>query len=333
MKNDEFSPLPEEFAAQGPEFAQPAPEFEAKSPPSRKRSGKKKLYFAAAAALLLVLFSLDPDVRQPLVEEPAALSKPAPAAATPAPETEPIPESTPDPEPEPVLSPACEPVFICFSDELSARLLFTNPEAFLSVHAELWDTMEDNLEQTWDLSPADILSGEYELPDMPGLYEIFMRHHDSYDPNEPFPVPELRISMTFLDAGQETTDELVQPYTEELGWSVRDRGEELAFRTYESRDQTRILLSSDASEETLGALAAGDFLITVQLDDRMIAETEGRVDREEMTFTNSDNEEITYYYTSLTVPKNSGSSRAVFTVYQRLSGYDFIWSRTVELEY
>ena len=347
MKADEFNPLPREyvpgedapkaavprdyaqneFSANNDEYSPPAPEFRDRAPAFQKSAPKKSVLLVAASALLLLI--------SPLLEPLKQLSwlLPQTQIAAPLP-TSGMPEAeSVAPISEAELPPSCEPIFLCFSDELHAKLVFTNPEAILSVRAELWDSLGSTPEQTWDVPRENILAGEYELPDMMGIFAMYMAHHELFDAGESFPVPELHVSTVYLDGDRETAVQQVQPVSEELGWGIRDEGEEIVFRTYESETNARITVRNDDVEPTPETLAAGDFLISVEMDGSPVSESACTVENETEIWTNSENEDIALYYTSLHIPKRAGSRSAVITVYQKLTGYDAVWSSTVELEY
>ena len=365
MKLDEFNPQPREhapgedapkaavprdyaqneFAANGGEFSQPGPEFRDRAPVFPKRAPKKSVLFVAASMLLLVVSPLLEPVKQLSGilpgTEPAA---PLPASVTAEPESTPAPDVAPafevsesaengEPVPEAVLPPSCEPIFIAFSDELHGKLTFTNPEAILSVRAELWDSLGGTPEQSWDVPRENVLDGEYELPDMMGIFDMYMAHHEAFDPGDAFPVPELRVATVYLDGDREASAQQVLPVSEELGWSIRDQGDQIVFRTYESEQPARITVRNGVVENALESLSGGDFLISVEMDGSPVNEASCTVETETETWKNSENEDITFYYASLHVPKRTGSRAAVITVYQKLTGYDTVWSRTVELKY
>lgn len=334
MKKDEFNPLREEFTPAADEFAPLAPEFTEKAPLYKGRDKKSKRFYAAAA-ILLTLLLLFTSVTKPPSGDPSA-PKGTPGAestaAPTAPADSPAPRITPTPGAD-AQTPSCEPVFIAFSDELNAKLRFTQPEAILSVHAELWDSLGSTIEQSWDVPHEKILLGTYELPDMMGVYDMYMAHHDSYDPNDPFPVPMLRLSTVYVDGGQEKTAVREQPVFEELGWSIRDKDDHILFRTYESKLPVRLSVGTDASESRLRALNDGEFFVVADFDGVRIQEGECRIEQDEETWKDAAGNDILYYFLNLTIPKRDGSHSVTVTVYQKLTGYDDVWSRTTVIEY
>lgn len=348
MKQDEFSPLPREYRDNPPELAPPGPEFADHAPRFPEKSKKKHLP-VIAAALLLALLVLPKAAPTPAVPEPTDIIPSSAPLETQPIVTQPTQPLLSEPDPtEPLLSepqptetvpletelsgpPTCQPIFFAFSDALRARLVFTNPDAILSVRAELWDSLGETLEQAWEVPQEAIGQGEYNLPGMMGMYDMYMAHHESYDPADPFPVPQLRITMTYLDGETETTTELTQSYTEEQGWSVRAVDGEIRFRTYEAYAPISLRAGDDAwNPETL---ESGELLVVVRINGETVPPAQCLISQDEQVWPTVDGESITFYYSSLTTPQQGESGEVLVTVYQKLQGYDAIWSEAVELAY
>lgn len=339
MKQDEFTPLPPEFRSGKSEFSPLPPEFPERAPRFPGEPRRKRLFMLAAAALVLAMLILP---RRQTPEEMPALTQ-TPAAAVPTTEPD-LPPQEPAPvytepaitEPavtEPAAPPECMPIFFAFSDSLRAKLIFTGTEAIRSVRAELWDAAGDTPEQTWEVPAEAIAQGEYTLPDMMGVFDMYMAHHDDYNPTDPFPVPELRVFLTVQAEGGEAAVTYTQSVSEEHGWGVRVRDGELRFQSYESYEPLSILVGASDWQQQLDQLRAGEFLLMIQLNGTQVSEADCTITADEDTWQTADGEDITFHYVSLTVPQQGSTGNASVTVFQKLAGYDLIWTETVELNY
>lgn len=327
MKQDEFGPLPREYPDYPPEQAAPGPEFAEHVPMFREKPKRNRFALTTAAVLLafMLMYEAAPAV-------PTDIIAPSPAPVTenvPPQESESAPEPTPKPEPS--APPACKAVFFAFSDSLRAKLIFTHPEGIISVRAELWDSLGQTLEQTWEVPRDAVARGSYELPDMPGMYDIYMNHHQDYNPSDPFPVPELHVFMTHSDAEEETTEEQIVPYTEEQGWSVRMKDGEVSFRTYEAYSPVPLRAGDDSTDPE--SLESGELMVVVRINGEVVSTDKCHVFQEEDTWSTSDGENVTFHYGCLTTPQQGESGTVIVTVYQKLRGYDMVWSESAELEY
>lgn len=327
MKQDEFGPLPREYPDHPPEQAAPGPEFAEHAPTFPEKPKRNRFALVAAAVLMafMLMFEVTPAV-------PADIITPSPTSVTenvPPQESEPAPEPTP--EPEPPVPPTCKAVFFAFSDSLRAKLIFANPEEIISVRAELWDSIGQTLEQTWEVPRDAVVLGSYELPDMPGLYDIYMNHHQDYNPSDTFPLPELHVFMTHSDTEGETTEEQIVPYTDEQGWSVRMKDGEVSFRTYEAYAPVALRAGDDSSDPE--SLESGEIMVVVQINGETVPTDKCHVFQEEDTWSTSDGENVTFHYSCLTTPQEGESGTVVVTVYQRLRGYDMVWFESAVLEY
>ncbi|MCF0111356.1 MAG: hypothetical protein HUJ58_05625 [Erysipelotrichaceae bacterium] len=327
MKQDEFSPLPEEICRNtddmvtpGSEFTSPAPEFGAKAVYSPKNARKKRMMALIATVLfLMVVFPQESTVIEPQ-------KKPADPIVTEPIVTEPI-------EQDPLQPPTCQAVFFAFSDSLRAKLVFTNPDKILSVSAELWDAAGDAPEQSWDVPLEDIRKGEYILPDMMGIFDMYMAHHKTYNPDDTFPVPQLRVSMKYLDKETEAVAEFTKEVTEEQGWSARAKDGEIRFGTYESYEPISVRVgTADYASEIL-TLKDGEILVVVYMNGILVDADQCTVSEEQLVLPNVNGEDITFHYANVSVPQQGETGKAVVTVYQKLTGYDTIWSESVEVEY
>lgn len=326
MNQNEFRPLPPEIQRAPAEIAPPAPEFADKVPAFPEEKRKKPILFLAAAVLFLGLLAF-PQAITGHPAQPETTEQP-PASL----QTETTPAETAPVTQEETFPPACRPIFFAFSDDLRAKLIFTGGEQILSVHAELWDSLGQTVEQAWDVPREEILRGEYTLPEMMGMYEIYMTHHDTYDPADPFPVPQLHISMTYLDGETETTTQMIQPYTEELGWSLRIRDGEIILGTYESYSPVSIRVVTDASAQK-EAPESGELLVMLQINGTTVDGAHCTVSQEEAVWQTADGEDITFYYASLHTPRQGETGKVSVTVCQKLTGYDILWTETAEATY
>lgn len=338
MKQDEYGRLPEEHPEPADEFAPLPPEFAGSTPVFPEASRKMRIFQIAAAALLLCIL---------LLWEPVTQSRPVPelsgnpAGTSPSETgiTEPLEASAPSDDPTQLteqkafVPPQCRAVFPAFSDTLKARLIFTEPESILSVTAELWDSLGQTMEQSWEVPREDILAGAYLLPDMMGTFDIFMAHHTFEELSEFFPEPELRVTMVYTDGTEEHTVELQQPASPELGWYVRAKDGMIAFHTYEWETQIPVRIAGEVSQDLLSTLADGEILITIVINGTLVPESACRVTHETEIFQNSAGEDVPYYYAGVTVPYGDGSGTAVVTVYQKLIGCDAVWIELAEAIY
>lgn len=321
MKQDEFSPLPDEFRESPDEIKKPGEEYAEKAPQFPEEPRAKKRLFVLAAAVLFLGFLAFPQIKSAISPTPST----GPAEST---ETDTAPTETESTET--VTKVQCHPVFFAFSDSLRAKLTFDNPDKISAVRAEVWDSLGGNLEQSFDVPADAVKSGEYTLPDLMGMFEMYMAHHSDYDPSDDFPVPELRVFMMYEEDGQEKTEEIRQVFTEEQGWGARIREGQIVFRTYESFEPLMVSVGTENAETEANALASGEILVVISVDGKPVPKDQCTVTNDEETWQDSEGKDVKLYYAGVSTPEQSG--KITVSVYQKLKGYDVIWSENVELK-
>ncbi len=340
---EEITPPPEEFP--------PPRAGEEESAPSRRR---RLLRALAAAGLLLLL--LWPRLKTAAPVQPP-LPSPTPAALpaeTPEPTAAPTPEPTPEPSPEP--SPpstelSCDLVFFSFSALHQGRVTLANTGSVRAARAEIWEVNLDSLEWSGELKPEDIAAGVCELPPFDDS-DTYFRHMDAYQESNGMPELELRVSLELEGEQGPETRVFTRRASPEQGWSVRYwpedysplwEGEEyypgcFALISYEAEDAPPdIRMGGEQDAREPGAIRAA-----LELGGKPVSAGDSRVlIREEPIYRYDEKGELVpsgrvYYYTLLVIPRPAdapASGKAVFSVWQRLKGFDLVWLSTRELEY
>lgn len=338
---EEITPPPEEF---------PPPRAQEEEPQGKRR--RRLLRALAAGALLLLL--LGPRLK-PALPAPEPVPSPAPSALpAPTPEPAPSPEPSPVPSPEPTPESTelrCELVFFSFSALHQGSVRLVNAGSVVSATAEIWEKNLDTLEWSGELTAEDIAAGSWELPAFDDS-DTYFRHMDTYQAGNGMPELELRVTLTLEgEQGPETLLFTAEPSYEQ-GWGVRYwpedyapfwDGEEyypgcFALMSYEAEGAPpEIRMGSEEDARESGAIC-----VSLALDGKPVSDRDCRVlTREEPVYRYDEKGELVpsgrvYYYTTLVIPRPAdapASGRAVFTVWQRLHGYDLVWRSTRELDY
>ena len=348
----EFSP------PSGTDYPPPPPEREftppgagGESPPDagrRKRRLRMALY-AAAAVLLLNTYAgrqapVIPSEVPSVTARPGGESSPAPSAAPAAPSDapSPTPSATPEPTPEPTpAEPGCELVFFDFSSAYYGRLQMICPERIEAVRAELWESNLDTLEWSCDLTPQEIAAGVWELPEFDAS-ETYFNHLASYRADDSEPALELRVTLA-VSGGEELTYTARPSY--EQGWSVRYWPEDFkplwdgqeyypgcfAVASYEAHDAPPAMAMGGRED----AQAQGGIWVSLEIDGVSVSARTARIVTREEPYESASGGGV-FYYTTVVIPRPAEaplSGTAHFTVYQRLEGYDTVWTSERELQY
>ena len=367
------APPGEEFSAPRPgaEFNPPAPETEfspprpeaefspvgtqSDSPPRRSRKRKLRYLAFAAAALVYIglLFGGAKQQEPPLPAETVVPAPPepiAPAVVTPEPaegtETAPVDE----PEPESVEL-DCELVFFKFSAEHLGFVKLINQEQVRSAVVEIWEPVLDTLEWSHELTEEELAMGYYELPAFDES-ETYFKHLDDYQEKNIYPSVELRAILVVDGEDGEETLRYTQAASYEQGWAVRYWPDDyvptwdfenaypgyFALNTYESFNKVpQVAMGSyETAEEGSG------IYVSLELNGVPVSEEDYEVViREEEGYSYDENGEVVpdgsyYYYATLLIRRPDDaplSGTARFTVYQKLEGYDIVWTTIKEIAY
>ena len=368
--SDEFSPptAAAEFGEPDParefsapsraDFAPPPPEREFTPPGSggevppdtgRRRRRLRMALYAAAAVLLLNAYAGTGTPAAPAVPaappavtaRPAAENSSAPTAA-PAAAPSPAPTATAEPTPEPApAEPGCEIVFFNCSAMHCGLLRLTCPERIEAVRAEIWEANLDTLEWSYDLTPEETAAGEYELPEFDDS-ETYFNHLAAYRANNGMPELELRVLLT-VSGGEELT--YAVRASAEQGWSVQYWPEDyeplwdgqeyypgcFAVMSYEAYDAPPAMAMGgreDAEEN-------GGIWIALEIDGVPVDPGTARIVTREEPYESASGGGV-FCYTTVVIPRPAdapAAGTARFTVYQRLEGYDTVWTSEREIEY
>ena len=213
------------------EFSPPRPEAEfspvgsQQEMPRRERKKRKLRTPAFVVMLVILLLMLRPPVLPGLPQLPIPTEEPPAATPLPAPEPTAAPAPTPTPEPTPAPTPEPEPgyqvLYFQFSHAHYGRLSFTRPEAFRSVHLEIWEPYLDLTVASFDLTPEDIADGEYLLP-MQSTGDVFEAHMDEYLAQDLWPEGLiLRGTVSYEKDGELVEESFTREPDYEHGWSLR----------------------------------------------------------------------------------------------------------------
>ena len=353
------------FPAAGSEWNQPDPEREF-SPPRpeaefspvgsqlelpRRTRRKRKIRTAAFTVMLVILLLMLrppqlpglPQIRPAPAEEPPAsepLPTPEPTAAT-APTPTPAPTPAPTPEPEP----GYQVLYFQFSHAHYGRLRFTRPEAFRSVHLEIWEPYLDLTVASFDLAPEDYADGEYLLP-MQSTGDVFEAHMDEYLARDVWPEAlMLRGTVSYEKDGELVEESFTQEPDYEQGWGLTWWPEDepasdwtfpgcFVFATYESEVPLEIVVNDP------DGVKAGVLGVSIRIDGLEIPAEAYRFEPYEETWTAMDRDgnqrEVVFYYARAVVEKpdwapEHGVAHAVVT--QLLEGSGEIWVSEQDVEY
>ena len=244
----------------------------------------------------------------------------------------------------------CKLVFFSFSAYHHGFVMLANQDKVTAGTVEIWEKNLESLEWSHELTAEEIAAGYYEIPEFDDSDTYF--NHMDYFRDGGMPEMELRVTLTLeTEEGTETLSYSTAA-SHEQGWSVHYwpadyepiwDGQEYypdsyAVMSYESLNKP-VYMEAGGYQD---ALNSGKICVEltvngvpVPTNGLMIVTTEEPV----YTIDGSGNyvpTDETYYYASIVFKRPEDaplSGTAEFTVYQKLEGYDLVWTTHKVIDY
>lgn len=245
----------------------------------------------------------------------------------------------------------CALVFFNFSAYHHGFVKMANQDEVVAGTVEIWEKNLESLEWSHELTAEEIASGYYELPEFDDA-DTYFSHMDYYAETNGMPEMELRVTLTLEGEDGTRTVEYRREASHEQGWGVGYWPEDykpswdwqecypgcFAVMSYESLDGP-VYMQAGGYED---ALASGKICVELSIDGVPVPTDHVMViTREEPIYTEDGEGNYvptgkTLYYATVVIERPSDappSGTAEFTVCQKLSGYDLVWTTHKVIEY